>query len=53
MGLLKISSFDSSMAVRSTWPGRKRRQVVVQYRLRPLGRGLPGSGDKLNAQPVE
>jgi predicted MFS family arabinose efflux permease len=33
--------------------GGKRGEVVIQDRQRPLGRGVPGSGDELDAQPVE
>ena len=35
------------------WRGGKRGEVVIQYRQRPAGRGLPGSGNELEAQPVE
>ena len=31
----------------------KRSEVVIQYRQRPRGSGLPGSGNELEAQPVE
>jgi hypothetical protein len=35
------------------WRGGKRGEVVIQYRQRPPGRGLPGSGNELEAQPIE
>jgi hypothetical protein len=35
------------------WRVGERGEVVIQYRQRPAGRGLPGSGDELEAQPVE
>ena len=35
------------------WRGSKRGEVVIQYRQRPPDRGLPGSGNELEAQPVE
>ena len=33
--------------------GGKRGEVVIQDHQRPVGRGVPGSGDELDAQPVE
>jgi hypothetical protein len=35
------------------WRGGKRGEVVIQYRQRPPGRNLPGSGNELEAQPIE
>ena len=35
------------------WPGRQRGEVIIHERQRPPGRGLPGSGNELEAQPVE
>ena len=33
--------------------GGKRGEVVIQDHQRPVGRGVPGSGDELDAEPVE
>ena len=35
------------------WRGGKRGEVVIQYRQRPVGRGLPRGGNELEAQSVE
>ena len=56
--LLMVVALPLTRSPRPAGPARsarggKRGEVVIQDHQRPVGRGVPGSGDELDAQPVE
>ena len=56
--LLMVVALPLTRSPRPAGPARsarggKRGEVVIQDRQRPLGSGMPGSGDELDAQPVK